>query len=319
AIVWGSTLLLIRLAGGRWGARGVDAYVQLFRNTPVLLPIYLIYFAFPMIGLPWPAVVCGGLALILQNGAYVSEILRGSVNAIDRVQFDAARSLGLAPWSTFRKIVLPQVLVYSIPALGNQVVLLLKDTSLLSAISITELTMQAKLLTEQTGAAYEAFIVVALLYMALLVFYALPALDLRTGPYIAGTLVLIIYTGALFAEVFRGGVLAIPRPQWESARSLGLPPLAMFRKIVAPLVTRYTLPPYINVCVMTVKASSVLSIISVWELTLAAREIIERTFAVFTILGVAAAFYFVMCFGIDRLGRRLERRLTLKGFAEART
>jgi polar amino acid transport system permease protein len=167
AIVWGCVLLLIRLSGGRWGARAVDGYVQLFRNTPVLLPIYLIYFAFPLIGLPWPAVVCGTLALILQNGAYVSEILRGSVNAIDRVQFDAARSIGLAPWSTFRKIVLPQVLVYSIPALGNQIVLLLKDTSLLSAISITELTMQAKLLTEQTGAAYEAFIVVAVLYLVL--------------------------------------------------------------------------------------------------------------------------------------------------------
>jgi len=157
-----------------------------------------------------------------------------------------------------------------------------------------------------------------LLVMALLLFYAMPALDLRTGPYIAGTLVLILYTGALLAEVFRGGVLAIPRPQWESARSLGLPPLAMFRKIVAPLVARYTLPPYVNVCVMTVKASSVLSIISVWELTLAAREIIERTFAVFTIRGVAAAFYFVMCFGIDRLGRLLERHLALKGFAEER-
>jgi len=167
AIVWGCVLLLIRLSGGRWGARVVDGYVQLFRNTPVLLPIYLIYFAFPLIGLPWPAVVCGTLALILQNGAYVSEILRGSVNAIDRVQFDAARSIGLAPWSTFRTIVLPQVLVYSIPALGNQIVLLLKDTSLLSAISITELTMQAKLLTEQTGAAYEAFIVVAVLYLVL--------------------------------------------------------------------------------------------------------------------------------------------------------
>jgi His/Glu/Gln/Arg/opine family amino acid ABC transporter permease subunit len=157
-----------------------------------------------------------------------------------------------------------------------------------------------------------------LLVLALLLFYALPALDLRTGPYIAGTLVLIIYTGALFAEVFRGGVLAIPRPQLESARSLGLPPLAMFRKIIAPLVTRYTLPPYVNVCVMTVKASSVLSIISVWELTLAAREIIERTFAVFSVLTLAAAFYFVMCFGIDRLGRRLERHLALKGFAGER-
>jgi His/Glu/Gln/Arg/opine family amino acid ABC transporter permease subunit len=154
-----------------------------------------------------------------------------------------------------------------------------------------------------------------LLVLALLLFYALPALDLRTGPYIAGTVVLTIYTAALFAEVFRGGVLAIPRPQWESARSLGLPPLAMFRKVIVPLVVRYTLPPYVNVCVMTVKASSVLSIISVWELTLAAREIIERTFAVFTVLGLAAALYFVMCFGIDRLGRRLERRLALQGFA----
>ena len=153
-----------------------------------------------------------------------------------------------------------------------------------------------------------------LLVLALLVFYALPALDLRTGPYIAGTLVLIMYVGALFAEVFRGGVLAIPRPQWESAKSLGLPPVAMFRKVVAPLVTRYTLPPYVNVCVMTVKASSVLSIISVWELTLAAREIIERTLAVFTILGMAAVLYFVMCFGIDRLGRRLERHLMARGF-----
>ena len=89
----------------------------------------------------------------------------------------------------------------------------------------------------------------------------------------------------------------------------------MFRQVIVPLVVRYTLPPYVNVCVMTVKASSVLSIISVWELTLAAREIIERTFAVFTVLGLAAALYFVMCFGIDRLGRRLERRLALQGFA----
>lgn len=157
-----------------------------------------------------------------------------------------------------------------------------------------------------------------LLVLALLVFYALPALDLRTGPYIAGTLVLVLYVGALFAEVFRGGVLSIPRPQWESARSLGLPPLAKFRKVIAPLVTRYTLPPYVNVCVMTVKASSVLSIISVWELTLAAREIIERTLAVFTILGVAAALYFVMCFGVDRIGRWLERRLMLRGFVGER-
>jgi polar amino acid transport system permease protein len=154
-----------------------------------------------------------------------------------------------------------------------------------------------------------------LLVLALLVFYALPALDLRAGPYLAGILVLTLYVGALFAEVFRGGVLAIPRPQWESAKSLGLPPHALLRKIILPLVLRYALPPYVNVCVMTVKASSVLSIISVWELTFASREIIERTLAVFTVLTVAGALYFLMCLGIDRTGRRLERRLMLRGFA----
>ena len=133
----------------------------------MLLPIYLIYFGFPLIGFVWPAVVCGGLALILQNGAYVSEILRGGFKAIDSVQFDAAKSIGLSPWKTFEKVTLPQVLTYSIPALGNQVVLLLKDTSLLSAITVVELTMQAKVLTERTGAAYQPFVISALLYLVL--------------------------------------------------------------------------------------------------------------------------------------------------------
>jgi His/Glu/Gln/Arg/opine family amino acid ABC transporter permease subunit len=167
AILWGCVLLLVRIQGGHWGPRMVDGYVQLFRNTPVLLWIYFIYFGFPLIGLTWPAIICGGIALVLQNGAYVSEILRGGMKAVDRVQLDAAKSIGLSSWQTFIKVVLPQVLVVSIPSLGNQVVLLLKDTSLLSAISISELTMQAKLLTEQTGAAYQAFVVVAVLYLAL--------------------------------------------------------------------------------------------------------------------------------------------------------
>ncbi len=153
-----------------------------------------------------------------------------------------------------------------------------------------------------------------LLVLAMLIFYALPAFDLHTGPYLAAVFVLAIYVAALFAEVFRGGVLAIPRPQWESAKSLGLPPGAVLRKVIVPLVLRYTLPSYVNVCVMAVKATSVLSVISVWELTLASREIIERTLAVFTILGTAGVLYFVMCFGIDRAGRRLERRLALRGF-----
>jgi polar amino acid transport system permease protein len=144
ALLWGGALFFLRLTGGPWAGRIVSFYVQLLRNIPVLLPIYLIYFGFPLIGLAWSAAVCGGLALVLQNGAYVSEIFRGSYRAIDRVQHDAGKSLGLSRWMAFRKIVLPQVLVHALPSLGNQAVLLLKDTSLLSAIALVELTMQAR-------------------------------------------------------------------------------------------------------------------------------------------------------------------------------
>jgi polar amino acid transport system permease protein len=167
ALIWGSTLLLFWLGLGRWGRYGVDAYVQVLRNIPVLLPIYLIYFGFPLIGLVWPAAICGGVALVMQNGAYVSEIFRGSYKAIDRVQFDAAKSLGLSSFDIFRKVTLPQVMTYSIPPLGNQAVLLMKDTSLLSAITVVEITMLSKMVTERSGAAYTPFIFAAILYLFL--------------------------------------------------------------------------------------------------------------------------------------------------------
>jgi His/Glu/Gln/Arg/opine family amino acid ABC transporter permease subunit len=196
---------------------------------------------------------------------------------------------------------------------------------LLAIVGITCGTILGVLLTTVGFSRFAAFRLVyqlvvflirgtPLLVLALLVFYTLPALDFRAGPYVIGGFVLSLYTSVFFAEVFRGGVLAIPKPQWESARSLGLPPIELFRHVVAPLAVRYSLPAYINICVMSIKASSILSIISVWELTLASREIIERTLWVFSTLGFAALLYFLMCFSLDRVGRIFERRLMLKGF-----
>jgi polar amino acid transport system permease protein len=156
------------------------------------------------------------------------------------------------------------------------------------------------------------------LVLALLVFYGLASVWRQMSAYAAGVVVISIYLSALLAEVFRGGVLAIPKPLWDSAKSLALPKLSVFRRLVVPLAARYSLPPYLNVCVMAVKASSVLSVISVWELTFASREIIERTLEVFVVLGIAAAFYFVMCFAIDRVGQYAERRLMAGGFASER-
>ncbi len=153
------------------------------------------------------------------------------------------------------------------------------------------------------------------LVIAMLVFLSLHGMSIRIGRYYAGWLALSICFSSLFAEVIRGAIIAIPETVFDSTKSLALPRLIVLRKVLIPLVLRQGLPPYINVCVMTVKGSSILSVIGVWELTYASREIIERNLTVFQTLFAAAAIYFVICFILDRLGRNLETRLAARGFA----
>lgn len=154
-----------------------------------------------------------------------------------------------------------------------------------------------------------------LLLMAMIVFYGLYAARLAPNRYVAGILAIAIYHTIFYAEVFRGAYESIPRSMFDSARSLGLSRSATFRRIVLPLVVRQALPPYINVCVMAIKASSILSVIGIWELTYASREITERSLAVFSVIGAAGMIYFVICFLVDRLGKFLERRLAARGFS----
>ena len=154
-----------------------------------------------------------------------------------------------------------------------------------------------------------------LLLIAMLLFYTLASAGLGINPYLAGILAIGIYHSSFIAEILRGAINAISRSTLDSAKSLALPRLATYRRVIAPLTIRQALPAYINVCVMILKASSVLSVIGVWELTYAGREITERTLDVFPVLGVTASIYFVLCFSIDRFGKHLERRLAARGFA----
>jgi His/Glu/Gln/Arg/opine family amino acid ABC transporter permease subunit len=154
-----------------------------------------------------------------------------------------------------------------------------------------------------------------LLLLAMLIFFALFAFHFPLPPYVAGVLVIGIYHSSLLSEIIRGAVNSIPRSLFDSAKSIGLPPGATFRRVLVPLVVRQALPGYINVCVMMIKGSSILSVIGVWELTYASREITERTLDVFKVFGLAAVIYFVICFAADRLGKHLERRLAARGFA----
>jgi His/Glu/Gln/Arg/opine family amino acid ABC transporter permease subunit len=164
-VVWGLAVAAARLSRRRGLAVLAGGYIQLMRNSPLLVQIYFIYFGFAMAGFALSGFGSGLLALCLQNGAYAAEIYRGGLQSLSANQIEGGRALGMTPWLTFRIVVLPQAIARVIPALGNQFVLILKDTSIVSAIAVGELTHVGKLLSERTAATYEIFFVLAAFYL----------------------------------------------------------------------------------------------------------------------------------------------------------
>lgn len=144
-----------------------SAYVELMRNTPILVQLAILYFGLPSIGLYPDAFTSAAIALTLQNAAYTGEIYRAGIGSISRGQREAAASLGLHPFSTYRLVVLPQALARVLPALSNQAVVIVKDTSVASTVALAELTSSGKLLLDRSAAPYETFFLIAALYLAL--------------------------------------------------------------------------------------------------------------------------------------------------------
>ena len=163
----GLTAALAAVRGRRWLPYAVAAYVQLFRNTPLLVQLYLVYFGMPLLGLAWDPTASGVVALGLYHGAFLAEVFRAGLVATSARQLDAAYALGMRYRLALRRIVLPQVVRLILPALGNEFVLLVKNSSLLSTIAIVELTMTGKLLAEQSAAVYEVFFAVGAFYLIL--------------------------------------------------------------------------------------------------------------------------------------------------------
>jgi polar amino acid transport system permease protein len=150
---------------------------------------------------------------------------------------------------------------------------------------------------------------VPLLLLLFFIFFGLPALGVRIPTLPAAVLAMSLWMAANTAEVVRGGVQSIPRGQFEAARSLGLGWAGTMRFVILPQATRRMLPPFVGLCTILVKDTSLAAIIGVFELTRAAQETIERTLRSFEIYGVAAAMYFALCFPLTRLAARLETRL----------
>lgn len=166
ATVIGIVVGMIRVARVKVFNQICQLYVWIFRSTPLLVQIYFVYFGIPMsTGIRMTPFTAGLITLSLNAGAYMSEIVRGGIESVDKGQMEAARSLGLSYGKSMSKIVLPQALRTMLPSIVNQFIISLKDTSLLSAIGVSELTNNAKNIVANTGNAMPIWAICAIYYI----------------------------------------------------------------------------------------------------------------------------------------------------------
>ncbi|GAB3386966.1 amino acid ABC transporter permease [Massilia agri] len=146
-------------------------YVSAMRGTPLLVQIFVIYYGLPSVGIEFTPVAAGVLALSLNSGAYLSESLRGAIRAVSEGQWRAAFSLGLGYWQTLHHIVMPQALRIAVPSMSNTLISLIKDTSLVSVIALTELMLATKEVIATTFQPLPLYIAAACIYWVLSLFF----------------------------------------------------------------------------------------------------------------------------------------------------
>lgn len=171
ALAVGTLACSMRLSAKRFISRPAVVFIESIRSTPLLAQIYLLYFGLPSLGITLNEVLTGVIALVLNSGAYVAEIIRAGILSVPRGQTEAGCAAGLNYVQRMRYIVLPQAIGATIPPLLGQSIVLVKDSSLLSLIAIAELTRAGQILTSERFTPAEAFITTAVFY--LVIYYAL--------------------------------------------------------------------------------------------------------------------------------------------------
>jgi polar amino acid transport system permease protein len=139
-------------------------YVEALRGTPLLIQIFIIYFGLPSVGIVLDPLVSGILAVGLNSAAYQAEIVRGGIQSVPKGQLEAARSVGMSYTQSMRHVILPQALRLIIPPMTNEFIILIKDSSLVSAIGIWELTLVGKELNAKYFEPFTVFIFIAIVY-----------------------------------------------------------------------------------------------------------------------------------------------------------
>lgn len=166
-LVLGLIVALMKISKVRPLVLIADFYLWLIRGTPLLVQLFLVYFGLPQLGVEISPFLSAVIALGVNAGAYIAEIYRGGIQSVPKGQIEAAEALGMKYPKIMRKIILPQAIRVSIPSLGNQAIIMLKDSSLASLVTVSELMMVSQRYASTNYAFIEFYIVAAVFYLVM--------------------------------------------------------------------------------------------------------------------------------------------------------
>lgn len=160
-LVWAGLLLL----PNRWIFWSTRAITEFIRDTPLLIQLFFCYYVLPEIGITIPALITGITVLGINYSAYTAEVYRAGLQNIPRGQWDAAKALNFTTWQTFTRVILPQALPPIVPAMGNNLIAMFKDTPLLSTITVMEMLNRAMIIGDKTFRYLEPLTIVGILFL----------------------------------------------------------------------------------------------------------------------------------------------------------
>lgn len=152
------------IAGGTAVRKSVQAYVSICRGVPLIVILLIIYFTLPEVGIRFNAFWAGVVGLSINLGAYLSEVFRAAILAVDPGQMQAGLSMGMRKWQIYRKIILPQAAIIAVPTVGGYFISLLKDCALVSFISVDELLRHGNYIVSSTFRTMDAYVLVGIIY-----------------------------------------------------------------------------------------------------------------------------------------------------------
>jgi His/Glu/Gln/Arg/opine family amino acid ABC transporter permease subunit len=164
SLIIGAVIVLARLSRNRLAVYAAIAFVEVMRDLPFMVVLFLIFYLLPAFGIRLPAFAVGVITLSLYAAAYFSEIMRGAIQSVPKGQMESARATGMSRAQALRRVIAPQMMGYFLPAATNQAVTIVKESSMLSTITVTELTMVSQVIQGYTYSPIEVFALVSILY-----------------------------------------------------------------------------------------------------------------------------------------------------------